>query len=247
VYQELDRELFIFGEPIETELGVVRFLTYKQYLMNIQELSMISLNVLHIYYQYRKLFEGKDDQAMIALEELKKESLFNIVNANGNFKDAYKKIFALVLDKNDIKDVALAIKRIFEDEKLFMWIRELVMNTNFLTEDEVSPNPEIQKGIERSKRVKQIDAEKQTVSDIISSIVVGASIPYRDVVEMTVLQIYAAYYRLGALYSYNTSTLFATVSSDVSIASWNKHINLFERESTAIERKEFDKQFGDMF
>ena len=98
---QYDREMFIFGESVEIKgIGLVRFLTYKEYLVNIQELSLIKMNVLHIYYQYRKVFEDKDEEAMLALEELKKEKLVNIVRSQKTFLDAYVKILQIVLDEN---------------------------------------------------------------------------------------------------------------------------------------------------
>lgn len=245
---ELNKEMFIFGEPIETEVGLIRFLTYREYLLNMQSISMISMNTLHIYYQYRKMFEGETDgQITSALEELKRESLFNIIGRNDNFKNAYRTIFSLVLDKNHIDSISDKVELILADEKMFNMMRELVMSMQMINEEDVSSNPEIQRGIERSRRVKQKEAEKQTFSDIISSVVVGASIPYREIVNMTVLQLYSTYYRLGAMYNYQTSTLFATVADKVQIESWGKHIDLFQNEKDVMDRTTFDKQFGGGF
>lgn len=235
-----DKEFYIFGVPVKTDLCEVRFLKYHEYIQNLSELSMMSLNVLHIYYQYKKMDVTKDKEFDEQLEELKKESLYNIVLSQPSFLQAYFKVFSLVID-NDY-----AIEQIFDNEELFMKYRQLVMDMNMLSEEQTSPNPEIQKSLERSRRVKQQSAEKQTFSDIVSSIVVGASITYKEVVDMTVLQIYATYYRLNATFAYSTTTLFATVSNSVSIESWNKHIDLWQKESHTIDKEEFKKKFGGM-
>ncbi|WP_144509972.1 hypothetical protein [Bacillus sp. FJAT-22090] len=243
-----EKDFYIFGEPVETEFGEVRFLTYVEYLHNLTELSAMSQNVLHIYYQYKnhydsiKLDEHLKAQIEESLEALKKESLYNIVKENKELKSDYQKIFDLVIGNKEIIDV------IFSDEQLFMKFRKLILDMNMMTESLVSPNPEIQKGIERSRRVKQNSSkDKQSFGDIVSSIVVGAGILPQDVAHMTVLQVYSTYYRISRFQSYNTSTLFATVAEKVEIESWSAHIDLWEKEKDGMEKSEFDKKFGNIF
>lgn len=235
---QLDREFYIFGEPIETKLGKVRFLTYKEYLLHIQELSMMSLNVLHIYYQYKKMIDKKDEDALTTVELIKEENLYNIVTSTQNLFESYIKVFDLVFDSEEM------IAKVFDSEDSFMQYRELVLDMQVTVEDEVNPNSEIQKGIEMSKQLKQQNSEKQTFTDIVSSIVAGTSNSFEDVCNMTVYQVYAVFYRLGAIKSYDTETLFATVSSDIKISSWSRNIDLFNRETSAIKKKDFDKTYG---
>lgn len=244
----IDKELFIFGEPVETEVGLIRFLTYKEYLMNMGALNLISMNVLHIYYEYKKMIDENNKEALDLLEELRGDSLFNIVRANKIFYGAYIKIFSLVLDENDEETIEKSMETLFDHEELFMEIRELIMTMNFLSEDEVSPNPEIQMGIEMGRKAKSSDKDRQTPTDIITSIVAGTPNSFKDVNEMTVLQVYSTFYRLGAFKSYDTSTLFATVSTEAKIESWAKSIDLFNREdSSSIKRSEFDKNTQSLF
>lgn len=237
----MDKEFYIFAKPIKTELCEVRFLKYFEYIENLPELSMMSLNVLHYYYQYRKLNEENSSEVNEAIEALKDESLYQIVMSQDAITAAYYKVFQKVIDDQK------AIEAIFDSEELFMQHRQLIMEMNMLSEEEVSPNPEIQKAIERSRRVKQKKAEKQSYSDIISSVVASTSNSFKDIGEMTVLQVYSIYYRISAIFNYQASTLFATVAEKVQIESWNKHIDLFSSESDTIERNEFDKKFGGMF
>lgn len=245
--RETDRESYIFGDPVSTRLGEVRFLTYKEYLANIHYLSTMSLNVLHIYYQYtdmfskQKLSNEEKVNVELFLEAFKKQSLYKTVMDDQSISNAYYKIFQLAIGDED------SIEIIFDSEELFMQYRELILDMNMLQEEEVSPDKKVQEFIEKSKRVRQKNAEKQTLSDIASAIVVAAGIPYEKLSKMTVLQIYATYYRIGAMKSYDTSTLFSTVSEKVSIDAWNKSINLFERQSAGIKSDDFNKQYGGLF
>ena len=239
---DYDKNLFIFGEEVETQFGIIRFLTYKEYLSHSQEISLISQNTLHIYYNFKKQLESvKAEKATIeALAELKETELIEIVISTEQLLNAYLKIFQLVFDRNE----DIEFEKIFESKESFNFVRALVMDMNVITEEKVSPNEEIQKAMERSKRFKQQSSQELTFVDIVTSIVASTSNNFEDVCGMNVFQIYAIYARVGAIFSYQTSTLFATVAEKVNIESWNKHIDLFKSEDDVISQNEFDKKFG---
>src|SRR5690606_10230424 len=113
-------------------LGRVRFLTYKEYLLHIQEMSMFTMNTLHIYYEYKKMLDAKDEEAMKAVESIKGESLYSIVMQTKNFFEAYVKIFSLVFENQEM------VVKTLDSEDAFMWYRDLVMDMNMLQEEEVA-------------------------------------------------------------------------------------------------------------
>ncbi|HLG28300.1 MAG TPA: hypothetical protein VI423_10985 [Paenisporosarcina sp.] len=243
----MDREFYITGTPIQTKFGSIRFLTYLEYLNHMSELNTIRLNVFHLYYQYKKQFNliefepNEKKEILESLEEMKNQSLHSIVMSNSSSVDAYFKILKLVIDSED------SLEKIFDDAEIFMQIREIVMDMNFIHEEEVSPNEEIQGYIEKSKEMKQRGAGNQSFSDIVSSVVVGSGLDYSTVFNMTVLQLYATYYRIAAVKDFEISTLFATVSDKQKIESWHKHINLFENEKEGMSMEQFNTQFGSLF
>lgn len=241
---DLDKDFFIFGLPLKTELGEVRFLSYFEYLQHLYELSLMKLNVLHFYYQYRNAYEMEKfpkeerDEIEKSLLELKNESLFNIVRKREDIKSVYEKMFTMLIEN------PYASKTIFESEELFMFYRKLILDMNITLEDEVSPNEEIQKGIEMGRKINQQKGEKTSFVDIVTSIVASTNISFEDISNMNVFQVNAMYARICAIYNYQTSTLFATVSEQ-EIESWSKHIDLFDNGSSGtMKRSEFDKKFG---
>lgn len=238
---DYDKNLFIFGEEVETQFGIIRFLTYREYLSCGAEISLISQNTLHIYYNLKTQLEKAKAQkeSFEVLMELKETDLIEIVMSTEQLLNAYLKIFQLVFDKNE----DTKFEKLFESKEVFNFVRQLIMDMNVITEEKVSPNEEIQKAMERSKRLKK-SPQELTFVDIVTSIVASTSNNFEDVCGMNVFQIYAIYARVGAIYSYQTSTLFATVAEKVNIESWNKHIDLFKSEDDAISKDEFDKKFG---
>lgn len=242
-----EKDFYIFGLPIQTEFGEVRFLTYLEYLQNLTELSAMSQNVLHIYYQYKEMFEkaklNEEEKLQVenSLKELKEETLFNIITSTDGYSAAYRTILGLVIGNDEVIEI------IMDNEELFMKYRKLILDMNMLNESPVSPTEEIQKGIERSRRVKMAaNKDKQTFGDIVSSITVGAGILPKEVANMTVLQVYSTYYRISKFQNYTTSTLFATVAEKVEIESWSAHVNMWEQESHAVEYSKFKEKTGSM-
>lgn len=237
-----DKNLFIFGEDVTTPFGIIRFLTYKEYLLNMPPIGLISQNSLHIYYNFKgQLEENKATKEVLEqLKNIKETDLYEIVLSTEQLLNAYLKIFQLVFDKND----NIEFDTIFETSENFHFIRKLIMDMNVITEENASPNEEIQKALERSKRVKQQSSEEQSFIDVVTSIVASTNHSFEEVGSMTVFQVYATYARIGAIYNYQTSTLFATVAEKVDIESWNKHIDLFKDEKDYMTREQFDKKFG---
>lgn len=242
-----ERDKYIFGKPIDIGLTKIRFMTYLEYLDHYYELSVISFNVLHLYYHYKKQFDAmilnqKDkDEVYSSLEEMKKLTLFEIVADDDSIKESYKKILRLLLEDEN------CIDEIFKDEQLFMNVRYLIMDMQALKEDEVNENEEIQSYIDADRELKSQEAEKQSFIDIASSIAANSGFRYEEIADMTVLQVYSTYYRIGALKSFDATTLFATVSDKVKIESWSKHINLFENEKAGMKLSEFNKKYGNLF
>lgn len=243
----LDKDSFLLGEPIETDIGLIRFLTVSEYLKTSSDLLALNLNILHLYHRYRKMLDDTDKEVFSALEELKSESLFNFINENKDFKESYLRVFSMVLDMNDKGDVMNSLERIFEDEALFMGTRQLIMEMQLQSETPVSDNLEIQEYYETRAEMKRKEAGDQSFSDIISSVVAGTSNSFKDVRDMTIIQLYSIYYRIGAFKNFDVLTLFASVGNKDKIEPWDKHIDLFSKAELGIDYSEFNRQYGGLF
>lgn len=230
-------EFYILGLPIQTELGDCNFLLVKEYPDYFMDLQVVSLSKLQIIHKYSEL--NKNGNLDELIEELNKVSLFEIAMGISDITQSYIRLFSKVFNtENNFP---------FEqcDEKTFDYYRKLIMKMNCMKEEVVNPNPEIQRALERSKRVKAQESDKLEFSDIISSVVGHNGLSYRDMNEFTVYQLYMTYHRIAQMKNYDTQTLFATVSTEkIKIDSWSKHINLFEEEKHAVEYEKFKKTTG---
>lgn len=264
---DYNRDMFIFGKPIFIQgIGYMRFLKYEEYLENFGDLNTMKMNVLHIYHQFRKMLENEDKSVLDDLEDIKKESLFDIVLSQNPLINAYIKILSLTLDENDknqswdknlieteAKDdevtppMTRALTLILSDAELFMSVRQLVLDMQMMAEDAVSPNPIVQKRLVEKREMEAVQGNKTTPTDIATSIVAGTSISFSQIVKMTVIQVNAIFYRLGAFKNYDANILFMSAGADIKNAgSWSQNIDLFKEEEQGVKGKEFERKFGSM-
>ncbi|MGK4040948.1 hypothetical protein AB0Y20_01505 [Heyndrickxia oleronia] len=232
------KEFYTTGLPIETDIGLCHFIKIKDYPTCFMDLQIMGMSKDEIINKYSKL--NKDGSLNEFLNELNKHDLFEIISSIPEIQVAYYNIFLKVfLDEESLSKIT---------PENFNSIRLLIMEMNCIKEEEINPNPEIQKAIERSRRVKNREGEKLTFADMSSSIVAFSGKSYDELNEMTIYQFYMTYYRIAQIKNYDTSTLFATVSSEkINIESWSKHIDLFADEKHSISHDEFKKTTGSVF
>lgn len=220
------REFYILGLPIQTEIGDCHFITVADYPNYFVDLQIISMTKDHIIQRYSKANKnGEYDELISNLREL---SFFQIMVGIPDMFKAYSRIFDKVFNIQE------AINRIKSEEE-FNYYRSLIMKMSCIKEEKINPNPEIQAAIERSRRVKAQDAEKLEFADMVTSIASLGGFSYGEINDLTLFQMHMTYYRFAQIKSYDTSTLFATVSGEVDIENWSKHIDLFEEEKHGIE------------
>jgi hypothetical protein len=233
------KEFYIIGEPIDTHIGKCDFIRIKDYPSYFMDLQIISWSKNQIHYKYAEASKGNKEFNEI-LEEIKKLELYHIVMNIPEIRQAYYNVFVKVFDDED------ALSKISEDN--FNDYRKLILDMNCAKEEKINPNPEIQAAIERSRRVKARESEPLEFYDMASSIVASSGgVNYKDLPDMTIYQFYMTYHRIAQFKNYDTSTLFATVSSEkINIESWSKHIDLFAEEKHSISHDEFKKTTGNV-
>lgn len=230
----VDRSKFITKKPVEVEYATFRFLTFEEYIDCQESLSIISLSTLNIYYNYRKVIPKPTEDEEVFLKTLKDTPLRHIILSDELFFNNYLEIIKLVAEFKEGYD----IEYLFENDEIFMEMRKIIMDMNLAREEKAFRNEELQEGMERGKKMNRGNEESQTAEDIITCIVSSTSNSFDDVLSMSIYQAYAIYARVNSIMNYKTSTLFATVSNEVKVDLWNKHINLLADEKTKDIKRE---------
>jgi hypothetical protein len=227
------KEFYILGLPIDTEIGQCEFIKVKDYPDYFADLQIMSLNKLNIIYKYHEI--NKNHEYDDVIQELEKLNLFEIVVRIPEIQIAYYNVFLKVFGNEEV------LQNI--NSQNFEYYRKLVMEMNCVKEEIINPNPEIQRFIEKSKRVKQQESEPMSFSDIVSSVVGYNGLSYKDINEMTIYQLYMTFHRIARIKGYDTAVLFKTVQEkfkeNIKVEEWCKHIDLFEEEKHTIEYSKF--------
>lgn len=229
-------EYYILGEPIDTDIGKCRFIKVREFPDVSQDLGIMTLGKDHIVNLLCKQSKEREHEIV---EKMKDVSLHEIVFTFPDLKESYRNMFTKVFSDESFKQI---------DGGNFPFYRNLILKMNCQKEEKINPNPEIQRAIERSRRVKAQDGETLHFSDIVTSIVGFNGLTYDNINNFTLYQLYMTYYRIGQFKNYDTSTLFATVSPSKSkIDSWSKHIDMFAEEKHFVTQEEFNKNTGSAF
>lgn len=239
--------IYLLEKPIPTIYGNVGYLHIDDYFDFSGEISTISKTPLHMYYDFRKQLAkvplGERKQFLKEIDELKSKSLFELLNEDTRVFETYARIFNKVIDYNE----GYSFADVIESESNFMTLRKMIMEMNYIKEEPVSPNPEIQEYYEQRKKLKQKETGEIDFSDIISSVAVGGNYKYHEIGSMTIFQFYNTYYRIGSFKKYDQSTIFASAFHDTKIlTSWSEKIDLFEEESLGYNYNDFNKKYNDI-
>ncbi len=233
------REFYVLGLPIDTEAGKLNFLKVRDYPDSFLDLQMVSSSKLKLIKEYEKANkDGSLDEFIVAANKC---SLFELAMSIPDLKEHYFNLFMRVFEDDSW------IELINEDN--FDEYRQLVLDMACVKEEKVNPNPEIQRAIERSRRLKSAGQDKMTFSDIFSSVIVGSGADPKKVLNWTIYQLYMVYYRINKFKSFDLTSLFATVPTEkpVDIEMWGDHVDLHEDESHTVTQEEFNKTTGSIF
>ena len=108
-------------------------------------------------------------------------------------------------------------------------IREIIMKQNLMFEQKVYKSKLVQEWANKVLESKSKNSAKISIEDIITTVSVYKSKNYEELIEYTLYQIYADFYRIRKMKKYDTDTLFATVSTEkVSIEDFAEEINMFK-------------------
>jgi hypothetical protein len=231
------KEFYILGLPIETPIGECHFLKVKEYPDYFVDLQIVSMTKDHLINKYSEI--NKNNSLTEFIEELNKYNLFELALTIPELQTSYFRLFSKVFDNPN------AMSKLTPEN--FTYFRKLILDMNGMKEEVINPNPEIQRAIERSKRVKSQEGEKLAFHDIVTSLVGYNGLTYDNINNFTIYQMYMTYYRIAQFKNYDTSTLFATVSDKVKVDSWSKHIDMFAEEKHFVSKDEFNKNTGSMF
>lgn len=249
VQQILSEEAMILGNPIVTPFGKIRFYNYQEYVSNIEELTMMSFSILKFYYLYRAHMKelGASQKELVELKKMQEIELFDFVLANKEVLAAYIKVINDLVEPNEVYDFSQAETFFKMDANDFYMLRQIILHMNLLKEEKLSPSPRVQDQLDKGKAFRAKGKDAPNTDTILSSIFVATGVPYQELSKMTAYQIISTYHRIHAFSDFMISSLFATVSPDVELMSWDINSEVMKDEEHGMSQDEFNQKIGGLF
>jgi hypothetical protein len=108
-------------------------------------------------------------------------------------------------------------------------LRSIIMKQNLIFEPKVYKNKIVQEWANKVLEARAKSSEKITMEDFITTVKNFNGLTYDQIMEQTIYQIYADFYRISKIKKFDQSNLFATVSTEaISIEHFAQNINMFE-------------------
>lgn len=220
------KELYILSEPIETEIGNIDFLKVRDYPRLMQYIPYLEIEKFEVLTFLRKMDKKIAD-------DLKDLSFLDLIHGLENVLELHSKfteLFQLCFNEN----VFGAIKTDEEFEKY----RDMIRKLNGISHEVKNPNAEIQ----RFNDMKKLYEKQKSNGGITFEAIYTSVWAFTGTkpLDMTLYELYALFNRISQFKNYETTTLYNTVSGEVQIDPWYKHISINEEEiKTSLE--EFSK------
>lgn len=107
-------------------------------------------------------------------------------------------------------------------------LRNIIMKQNLMFEQKIYKNKLIQEWAEKVIKSKQHNSANITIEDLVTTVKVYEGISYKEIMNYTIYQLYADFYRISKLEKFQQDSLFATVSSkSIDITHFAEKINMF--------------------
>lgn len=247
------KEFYILGRPIKTKIGKLYFITVGEYYDFIKKgyLNSLVLTKNDLLIKFKEL-EKYDENIKILTDILSEMSLFDFLKFIESFS---------TLDENEkqhsyiyilgLYDLYLNFKGMFEfcfkedvfdkisNNEEFEEYRDLIVEINCIPYEKPNPNPEIEKFNQMRRLIQKHKGESIDFESMYTSVGLAFG---KDPDDMTLYKFNKYFSRLAQFKNYDTTTLFATVSSEVKIEPWYKVIKEKKNEQQTITEEELRRK-----
>lgn len=223
------KELWFLENPIETKIGICRFIKVREYeklLILSSILQAEKSSAIQFIKDNNKLTKGIDK----IIESLNLTPFIDIIK---NIKelglyDGYSNLFNFCFEDKGSFDL------IETDDELSFYIK-LIKEMNHIEFEKPSPNPEL----EYFNKLERIAKERKGEIITFKSLVMNVGLYKENVLDITIYSLHEYFNTIVNNKNYHTGTLFKTVSTEkMQITPWYADLTIKK-----TELDESDKQF----
>lgn len=107
-------------------------------------------------------------------------------------------------------------------------IREMILRQNLIFEQKVYKNKVVQEWADRVLESRNKNSSNITIEDFITTVSVYKGKNYEELMEYSIYQIYADFYRIRKMKKYDTDILFTSVGAEMTIEDFAEELNMFK-------------------
>lgn len=251
-------EKAILGIPIVTDLGSIKPLSIYDYVQFGTELQVMSFEKSRVLHEYRMSIDDEKLKKSRELEERLKEVMEKmslkdiVVGLVPVFFNAYvavvaQSMFYDIENEEERAQQAYTLLKDLDDDQ-FDSLRDIILQINAQGKQKAFLDYELQRKKEQGIRLNTGSKEGPNVTTLITSVVAFTGIDYDIVKDWNYARLIHTFNRISMLKSYDTTTMFMTVSGDVEMQSWQDNFKVEDdsatSESFAQSYDSFTKNLG---
>ena len=126
---------------------------------------------------------------------------------------------------------------LIETDDEFLWYINLIRDMNGVPYEATNPNPEIERRNQLARKLESMRNENIDFESMFTSVCAGWNKLPSEVNDVSLYAFYKLFGRVGQFINYNTSVLFATVSTEAKIDPWYKSDVVNKKESYITEEQ----------
>lgn len=213
------KDLYIFGQPIDTRIGKMHFIKFNDYPLLMQFSYYLDVQKFEII-----TFLEKKQLPMARFIYLKNLSFLELIKVLKNDIELYqvfKALFILCFEE-DVFDL-------IEDDEEFDYYRDLIKEINVINTVRKNPNPEIEKFNTYERIYNKSKGMDITLESIITSVWTLGINPF----ELPIYSVYALFNRLSNFKKYDASIIGSILGGKMHM--WFTPMGLEEKEEESLD------------
>jgi hypothetical protein len=224
------KELYIFGQPLNTRIGQINFIKLADYPLLMQFVYYLDVQKFEIinFLQEKKLPIAR----FVYLNNLSFLNLIKELKNDIELYQVYKALFILCF-KEDVFDF-------IENDEEFDYYRDLIKEMNVIQTIKKNPNPEIERFNTYERIYNRSKGLDITLESIITSVWVLGINPF----ELTIYSLYALFNRISNFKKYDASVIHSILGGKMHM--WFTPMGSEEKEEETLDGFENDLRGMDL-
>jgi len=213
-------------------------------------LSLIFLSMNELEFKEKELIKSFEKLFSLVLRKTVK------LNANDDIfqfeimsKRVNKKNNNYDLKDSDDKDNIIKSSKVANkiDFSNYDTLREIIMKQNLIFEPKIYKDPLVQEWANKVLESRAKNSAKISIEDFITTVKNYDGLTYKQIMEQSIYQTYADFYRIGKIMQFEQSSLFATVSSEpIGIQHFAENVDIWKSpyDDLFVDSSKLDKFKG---